>query len=166
MLTKNQSLIASLVEVAKSSQMLQRHAAAVVSGKRILSLASNFRSDLTLNHLLTKGNRKSLAFSVHAEQCAIQKVQLAKVSRSKLKVLVIRINSDCDLMQSKPCSECIAFMRSKNIKKVTYSNADGNLITESLVVITQDHTSQGFRVIFRYAPTLVHLNPEEKLRLK
>lgn len=51
MFFKSNSFISSLIEVAKSSKMMSKHAAAVVSGKRVLSVASNSRSDLTNENL-------------------------------------------------------------------------------------------------------------------
>jgi pyrimidine deaminase RibD-like protein len=97
-----------------------------------------------------KNRAKNLSFSNHAEQCVLQNIDSIHRSRAKLKIVVIRIDAENNLTQSKPCNECIEYMKSKNIKKVTYSNEDGILITQSLTVITQTHITSGFRRIIRH----------------
>ena len=67
MSAKIQSFLSSLIEAAKSSKMLSKHSAAVFSGKRVLSVASNNRSDLT-NEQLSKLCQKPVKESIF--QCA------------------------------------------------------------------------------------------------
>lgn len=63
-------------------------------------------------------------------------------------MVVIRIDCNGNLVDSKPCEKCIATMSSCGIKKVTYSTADGILITEKVKNITA-RPSLGYRSVER-----------------
>lgn len=70
------------------------------------------------------------------------------VARRKLHVVVIRINTNNEITESKPCSHCVDVMRSYGIRKVTYSTKSGDLVTESLTtIVTQP--SVGYRSVER-----------------
>ena len=68
--------------------------------------------------------------SIHAEVDAIRKFIYKQVSptrkRPKLKMIVLRKNNVGNFMNSKPCKNCISFMKSElvknfiNIREVTF----------------------------------------------
>jgi deoxycytidylate deaminase len=99
--------------------------------------------------------RSGLVLARHAEENALEKYISSigikgrkAVARRKLHVVVIRINNENEITESKPCSHCVEVMRSYGIRKVTYSTRDGKLITESLtLIVTQP--SVGYRSVER-----------------
>ena len=57
-------------------------------------------------------------------------------------LIVIRIgDQDKRIMMSKPCANCIRYIQLLNIKKIYYSDKNGNLVREG-VNITSDHHSR------------------------
>ena len=100
-------------------------------------------------------NRTGLVLARHAEENALEKYHSCigikgrkKIPPRKLHIVVVRITSSGDLTDSKPCSHCVDFMKSYGIRKVTYSNRDGSLTTESLSLIVAQ-PSVGYRSIER-----------------
>lgn len=87
----------------------------------------------------------------HAEENALDRYHSGigfkgrkKITPRKLHIIVIRVNSIGDMVESKPCSHCTEVMRSYGIRKVTYSTNNGIIITESLTtIVTQP--SVGYR---------------------
>jgi deoxycytidylate deaminase len=99
--------------------------------------------------------RNGLVLAKHAEENALNKYNLnignggrKAISKRKLHVVVIRIDSNYELTESKPCSHCAEVMRLYGIRKVTYSTRNGNLITEHLNLIVT-HSSVGYRSVER-----------------
>lgn len=58
---------------------------------------------------------------------------------------VIRIGKDSKLMNSKPCKNCIAFMKKYSIKNVAYSNSNGIIVSEKIKEIKSNHISKGWK---------------------
>lgn len=76
------------------------------------------------------GAIKSVGFNYtrHAEIAAL--LGLYPSERSGVKVVSLRIRKDGSLAMAKPCKACEAWMRHFGVKKVTYSDSNGNLVTE------------------------------------
>lgn len=77
----------------------------------------------------------------HAEENALEKYRSKigfrdrkAVSPRKLRMIVIRINAKGELVNSKPCSNCVKIMKEYGIRKVTYSTPEG-MVTESIETI-------------------------------
>lgn len=65
-------------------------------------------------------------------------------------LLVVRIDAEGRLRNSKPCAECIGFMRRfGGIKNVYYSNDQGELVCEPLATISSTHSTNGTRALRR-----------------
>lgn len=84
--------------------------------------------------------------SIHAEENCLQKYFhdsrfVNYNSRSKLRILVIRVDIHGNLINSKPCNNCIELMKKYGIKKISYSNENGIIITESIKNITGIYSS-------------------------
>lgn len=61
-----------------------------------------------------------------------------------LTLIVVRINSKFDLMESKPCYHCLLKMKSSNcIKNVIYSNKCGECVQHKLKDLHNNHISRG-----------------------
>lgn len=94
-------------------------------------------------------NRHNMVLSKHAEENVLSKFFKSNnkiKSRSKLQIVVIRIDANENLTNSKPCNHCIEIMRSYGVRKVTYSTKEGTCITESINIIS-GHISSGYRSI-------------------
>lgn len=63
--------------------------------------------------------------SIHAEVAAIIK---ARKTLTNASILVIRINSNEDLMMAKPCKHCQTYINFVGIKKVFYSTNKGEIV--------------------------------------
>jgi deoxycytidylate deaminase len=59
----------------------------------------------------------------------------------KLNILVIRVNSKNELVNSKPCENCIYYLRLYGIKNVYYSNENGEIVKEKITDIENEHQS-------------------------
>lgn len=87
------------------------------------------------NKILTKGhnqclNKDIIFTSMHAEMSVIQQLKRMNLNLKKIKkltIVVIRINKNGLLRQSKPCNKCQHIMKRYGIKKCIYSNEDGKL---------------------------------------
>uniref|UniRef100_A0A6C0JAJ1 CMP/dCMP-type deaminase domain-containing protein n=1 Tax=viral metagenome TaxID=1070528 RepID=A0A6C0JAJ1_9ZZZZ len=53
---------------------------------------------------------------------------------------VCRINNKNEFINSKPCSDCIKYIKkTKNIKHIYYTDNDGSFIRENALSIENDH---------------------------
>jgi deoxycytidylate deaminase len=66
----------------------------------------------------------------------------------KFSLLVIRVNNNNKLMESKPCSNCINYIKSLGIKKIYYSTSDSNIKYNKINNLHSEHISVGFRKNF------------------
>jgi hypothetical protein len=56
-------------------------------------------------------------------------------------LIVIRIgDQDKRIMMSKPCANCIRYIKLLNIKKIYYSDKDGNLVREGANIKSDHHS--------------------------
>lgn len=62
-----------------------------------------------------------------------------KSRRSKLKLLVCRVNRDGTLGDSRPCQHCISFMRKIGVYQVWYTNEKGKLVAERVQNMKSKH---------------------------
>lgn len=67
--------------------------------------------------------------SIHAEQDAILN---ANTSLKGASILVIRINNIYNLKNSKPCRYCMKYLQYVGIKKIYYSDKDGDIVMMKL----------------------------------
>jgi deoxycytidylate deaminase len=79
-------------------------------------------------------------------QCTKRLIRQKK-SLKKYAILVIRIKRDTgELVNSKPCYDCINTMKKCGIKKVYYSNSNGEIVMERVSQI-ENRKSNGYRNI-------------------
>jgi len=78
--------------------------------------------------------------------------------KDKLNILVVRINAENQLVDSRPCCMCVHMMRIHGIYRVYYSNDKGELCGQKVSQIEGEeweHVSRGLSVmIIRQGPTL------------
>jgi len=108
-------------------------------------------------------NRHNMVLSKHAEENVLSKFfkSNSKIkSRSKLQIIVIRIDANENLTNSKPCNHCIEIMRSYGVRKVTYSTKEGICVTESINIIS-GHISSGYRSIEIVKGILLNISKDD-----
>ena len=103
--------------------------------------------------------KKYMVPSIHAEVDAIRKFIYERVSptrkRPKLKLIVLRKNNAGNFMNSKPCKNCISFMKSElvknfiNIREVTFYE-DGGFKSCLLSSLESNHISSGWKAMYRH----------------
>lgn len=70
--------------------------------------------------------------------------------RAQYHLLVVRLDREGQLRNSKPCSECLEFLRRfGHIDKIFYSTDDGRLAVEKLDEMNSDHFTNGCRALQR-----------------
>ena len=60
----------------------------------------------------------------------------------KIDIIVYRVGNDDQLLESKPCSECIKVLKKFNVKGVYYSKRNGTICYERIRNIKSNHLSQ------------------------
>lgn len=100
-------------DIAKQSNMFQKHGAIVVYKKNIISKGCNIFTNQFRNN-----------YSMHAEIVAINnaiKKNISKDILNKSELFVVRI-SNCNILKySKPCINCQKYIKKFSIKKTYYS---------------------------------------------
>jgi len=114
-----------------------------MNNNHIAMLFSNKQKVIGFNNDRTKFN-KSIVPSVHAEMDVLYKHHKMTRSNKKFSILVIRINKNGHVCDSKPCQQCIDNLKSYNINKIYYSDSDGNIVCENMNYI-ENRQSSGFR---------------------
>lgn len=107
-------IINLLIKEAKKSEMYRKHAACILKGNKIVSIAHNYMPNCEFS------NKKS----IHAERAAIMKLpKKYKIQKCNLKMFVIRISHCNDkLMISKPCNNCVNCINDvPNINSINFS---------------------------------------------
>ena len=70
----------------------------------------------------------------------------SKEKRKNYDILVIRINREGKLCNSRPCNQCIITLKNIGVKKVYYSNDDGKIIHEKLGTMQMLHVCQSLKL--------------------
>jgi len=60
-------------------------------------------------------------------------------------MVVIRINANGSLTQSMPCVKCVQFMKMCGVKRVYYSNWNGDIVTQKISNFVGQHVTIGYR---------------------
>ena len=110
---KHQLFLCKAAEVAKQSNMNQKHGAIVVYKNKIMASGFNYKC----NHMNSN-------FSIHAEVSAISQMFHNKKLLELCDIYVVRIapeSHDNCLKNSKPCNSCSRFIKKYNIRNIYYS---------------------------------------------
>lgn len=125
--------VEKLQKIALYSALNQKHAAAVIGRQHIYSVA--------FNQFIKKSPISQR--TIHAEINALCK--FSKKSLKGMDILVIRTNKNLTLSNSRPCNHCINKMISLGIRKVYYSDKNGNIIYEYVEEMEKYHISSANR---------------------
>ena len=128
------SIFPRLIQEALQSQIRCQLAAALIKGQKLISKpCSNINRNICRGHACG---------SLHAEAHAILdyfgksltyssnkggSFSVAKDKKIKCDLIVIRINKDEKLMNSRPCYNCLSMMKAVGVKRVYYSDNNENM---------------------------------------
>lgn len=112
----------SLYKSCGKTDMKFKLSAGIIIGKHLVPDSISCNSTRTLIH-------GELFYSKHAEHGAVLYLKNKKL-RKNIKLIVIRIDSHGNLMNSTPCESCIRRIKQAGIKKVIYVNTEQKLVEE------------------------------------
>ena len=140
--------ITLLKKIAANSDISYKHAAALIDNDSIYS--SGINKFVKTIHIKSKeSNEIQTHFkTIHAEISVFSK--MPKRSAKGLDILVIRINKNFALKNSRPCNNCIDKLKKIGIRKVFYSNEDGNIVGEFINDMEKLHISAGSKFMQKY----------------
>jgi deoxycytidylate deaminase len=124
----NSSMVKTAIREAQKSNFHHRHGCVIFNGARVINVGFN---EIRYCSKLNKKYRKWIN-SFHAEQKTILFAQ-APVKRCSL--LIIRINKNNQLVNSKPCKMCQSLIADVGITKVYYSDKLGQIQMLRLVQV-------------------------------
>lgn len=133
------SLTEFLKKEACNSPVLHRHSAAVIHKNQIMTSGHNkYIKKVVLDGGII-GHK-----TMHAELSAALKIKssIQKLSGG-VDIIVIRINNRMELKNSRPCNNCIEKLKSIGIRRVYYSNDDGEIVREDINTMEKLHISYG-----------------------
>jgi cytidine deaminase len=120
-----------LKKIAIKSLVNSKHAAAIIKNNKLY---------YTTNNKFTTTVR-----TIHAEINIFYNIP--KMSIKNIDIIVIRISKSYELRNSRPCNDCIDKLRKMGIRKVYYSNDEGEIINEYLQDMKKIHISSGARFL-------------------
>lgn len=123
-------IVDMLSELAEMSVMLQRHACALIIGGKIMAMSKN------------KDGKPDNHSEMNVISTYLSKNKPGNLSKCTL--VIIRINRQGDLCSSKPCANCIKYLKLYGIKKIFYSSDEG-FETTSFDKIENTHMTLYFR---------------------
>lgn len=126
-----------LKKIAFESIVYYKHAAALISKDIVYSAGVNkFIKEIKINDQVYYK-------TMHAEITVFEKLPKKKVRG--LDILVIRVNKNLALRNSRPCNQCIDKLLKLGIRKVYYSNEQGQIVSEFVENMEKLHVSSGTR---------------------
>lgn len=84
---------------------------------------------------------KKIKYTIHAEIDALHKFDFKTLKG--VDILIIRIGKTMKLKNSRPCNNCIDKLLRKGIRKVYYSDENGNIVEEFIDMMKKQHISSG-----------------------
>ena len=127
-------------EAVKSPAQFRHGCVAVVSGKIMARGYNNYQT-------YSKDGLIGTSCSCHAEINVLRKC-LRRNILGKINLYIVRIsNTTNDFVSSAPCCQCIKVMKKFNIKTITYSEDNNQLVKTNLNNYNKVHISSGTRAI-------------------
>jgi len=134
-------------EMARKSNMSKRHGAVLMSGGKICGTGYNH---MWIDKVNLKCFKTMRIASIHAEIDCIQSCRsfYKEANRKKYTMIIVRMRRDDEkLMCSKPCSMCLDILKKFRVKKVYYTNDDGNIENIRIGKLITDFISRGILTI-------------------
>lgn len=122
MRTINIALGLAIAEATRSEHNVKHGAVVVSKGKIIQSGRNQYCGMERIKHF------KNRIWSIHAEMNAL--AGLPKNMTKGANIIVVRVNSLGDVVNSKPCHICMSLIQTAGIRKVLYSDDKGNIVNQ------------------------------------
>jgi deoxycytidylate deaminase len=137
--SKLDNCIEKLVKLASNSPIQYKHGACLLKGNKSYSFGFNkFVKEIYLNNQMIK-------FTVHAEMDALYRFGNKNIKG--MDILIIRISkTNNNLKNSRPCNNCIEKMAQRGIRKVYYSNHNGEIVCDFIDSMSRIHNSSGHSI--------------------
>jgi deoxycytidylate deaminase len=129
--------IETLIKVAQQSDISYKHSAGLIYDDKIHSIS--------VNKFVPFKKYKGIQLyrTIHAELSIFEKIPKRVVKG--MDIIVIRINKKLQLRNSRPCKDCIDELKQIGIRKVYYSNDNGDIVYEFVENMIKTHTSAGMK---------------------
>lgn len=145
---RTQRYVELAMEKAQESDLYKRHGCVLVRSGKVRAVTCNTSSRSALSGRTMP--------TLHAEMCALsqvfrkrqspgtnrrQRLQSKKIRNRNVDIYVIRINAENDLLNSRPCQDCLRALRKMGVDRVFYSNTDGDIVMEKVCDMESTHLS-------------------------
>jgi len=176
---KIQRILKQLIPLTEECDMQSKHTAMLLSGGKPITVGYNHRRTCNANQLILSFHAEMMALNSYFclnheyglrnfmndshftlmsrknESYLMQHTknlnnQSPKCLRKKLEMVVIRVNNKGNLANSKPCNNCIYYLRLYGVKNVYYSNDNGVIVKEKINYIENEHCSLGHNRYCKY----------------
>lgn len=118
------SLKLAIDEAMRSEHTTHRHGAVVYKSKHIIQSGRNqYCAPKRIKHF-----NSNKIWSVHAEMNAL--AGLPRRITKNADIVIVRVNKNGDIVNSKPCEICMGLIKSAQIRRVLYSTDDGTIHSE------------------------------------
>lgn len=138
--SKFQDQINILKKIAGYSTLTNKHGACLLIGNKIYTIGYNkyIREDII--------NDQLIKFTIHAEIDALCKVDNRLIKG--MDILIIRLGNPRTnkLRNSRPCNACIEKLYQKGIRRVYYSDENGDIVYEFAESMPKSHISSGYQM--------------------
>lgn len=122
-----------LKKMALNSNINFKHSASLID-KNFLYIG--FNKPITVKHKINK--------TIHAEVDALCNYPFKKQMKG-MDMIVIRVNKNNELRNSRPCNDCIISLNKRGIRKIIYSNEFGNLVYEFVKDMPKIHVCSSLK---------------------
>jgi len=126
-------------EASKSLVSYKHGCVAVVSGKIVAKGCNNYRT-------YSRDGMIHNTCSCHAEISVLRKCVKQNVKK-KITLYIARVSSANTLSSSQPCVDCYNTMKKFDIKRLIYSNNQGEIIKRDMNTFTSNFISSGKKAI-------------------
>lgn len=132
--SKFEEHIHTLRKIASYSSLNHKHSACLIKNGKIYTFGYNryIKTDIV--------NDEYIKYTIHAEIDALCKVY-NKLSKG-MDILIIRLGNT-KLKNSRPCNSCIDKLIQRGIRRVYYSDKNGDIVYELLESMEKTHISSG-----------------------
>lgn len=129
-----ETILNKLKHTCNKSNCSYKHSSAIIHKNKVLSIGYNYH----FNNI-----------SIHAEIDACKNyMKLYNCNDLKgVDIIVIRNNGDInsDIKMSKPCIHCYKFLSNKGVRKIYYSNENGEISSYYINDLKTEHISSYYR---------------------
>lgn len=143
-ITKKRKFLLDKMKVkAMNSNLKNKHCAILVKKNKIISIENNEYNTNQVNNIF---------YSIHAEVSIDKKLNkkyIKNFNKNKYDLWVIRYSDKNGILDSKPCSKCIKYIKKRMlyVDNIIYSNEYGKLNQENIKEIQSNHISIGYKML-------------------